>query len=363
MITLENVTKSIGSTPILHGVDLKIDEGEFVVLVGPSGSGKSTLLRLICGLDQPTSGDIYMNQSCVTELEPVERDIAMVFQSYALYPHLTVFDNLVFPLESVGWPKQQRTERVKQTLELLGLEHRAKHKPRALSGGERQRVAIGRAIVRQPKVFLFDEPLSNLDTVLRAEMRTEITALHQSLGTTMIYVTHDQVEAMTMADKVGVVNQGRVEQFDTPLNLYHYPVNQFVARFIGQQRMNLIPARIKDIGNDMLCVVDANGHHYSPRVNSKGCKVGDRVTVGLRPESLSLSRGDSTISMTCQRREALGHVSHLFGHLKDSTPMTATLYTELPKYQQITLHYCSSSLHLFDETGMAYPRLAHETRE
>ncbi|MGL6261759.1 ABC transporter ATP-binding protein [Vibrio sp. WXL210] len=363
MIALEKVTKSIGKTPILHGIDLKVDEGEFIVLVGPSGSGKSTLLRLICGLDQPTSGDIYMKQRCVTELEPVERDIAMVFQSYALYPHLTVFDNLAFPLESAGWPKPQRIERVNQTLALLGLEHRAKHKPKALSGGERQRVAIGRAIVRRPKVFLFDEPLSNLDTVLRTEMRAEITALHQSLGSTMIYVTHDQVEAMTMADKVGVVHQGRIEQFDTPLNLYHYPVNQFVARFIGQQRINLIPAQVTEIVDGALSVVDANGHHYRPKVHSQGCKVGDRVTVGLRPESLSLCGGDSAIRMTCQRREALGHVSHLFGHLEDSTPLTATLYTELPKAQHITLHYCSSSLHLFDAAGVAYSRLAHETKE
>ena len=243
-VTLKSVTKSYGATPVLHGIDIDIADGEFVVLVGPSGCGKSTLLRMIAGLETISSGDISIGSRVVNDLEPKDRDIAMVFQNYALYPHMTVATNMGFSLEHRGASKAEISERVNWAADILGLKPLLDRFPRQLSGGQRQRVAMGRAIVRNPQVFLFDEPLSNLDAKLRVVMRGEIKGLHQRLGVTTVYVTHDQVEAMTMADKIVVMNGGRIEQIGAPLDLYDRPANLFVAGFIGSPAMNLIGGTI-----------------------------------------------------------------------------------------------------------------------
>src|SRR5262245_13177217 len=240
-VTLKDVRKSFGSTEVLHGVDVAVEDGEFCVLVGPSGCGKSTLLRMIAGLEEISAGTISIGERVVNGVAPKERDIAMVFQNYALYPHMSVFDNMAFSLKLAGEPREETRLRVEEAAMILGLQEYLKRYPRQLSGGQRQRVAMGRAIVRKPQVFLFDEPLSNLDAKLRVAMRTEIKALHQRLKTTSIYVTHDQIEAMTMADKIVVMNMGKVEQTGAPLDLYDNPANLFVAGFIGSPAMNFLP--------------------------------------------------------------------------------------------------------------------------
>jgi multiple sugar transport system ATP-binding protein len=249
-VTLSGVRKSFGSTEVVHGVDIAIEDGRFCVLVGPSGCGKSTLLRMIAGLEEISAGTIAIGRRVVNAVPPKERDIAMVFQNYALYPHMTVFDNMAFSLKVAGEPKDTARRRVEEAAEILGLGDFLGRYPRQLSGGQRQRVAMGRAIVRKPQVFLFDEPLSNLDAKLRVAMRTEIKALHQRLKTTSIYVTHDQIEAMTMADKIVVMNAGGVEQIGSPLELYDNPANLFVAGFIGSPAMNFLPERRN--GRDVL---------------------------------------------------------------------------------------------------------------
>ena len=249
-VTLSGVRKNFGSTAVLHGVDVAVEDGEFCVLVGPSGCGKSTLLRMIAGLEEISGGTISIGPRVVNTVAPKERDIAMVFQNYALYPHMSVFDNMAFSLKLAGESKDATRQRVEEAALILGLQEYLKRYPRQLSGGQRQRVAMGRAIVRKPQVFLFDEPLSNLDAKLRVAMRTEIKALHQRLRTTSIYVTHDQIEAMTMADKIVVMNAGRVEQTGSPLDLYDNPANLFVAGFIGSPAMNFLPERRN--GRDVL---------------------------------------------------------------------------------------------------------------
>jgi multiple sugar transport system ATP-binding protein len=260
-VNLSAVRKSFGSTQVVHGVNVDIKDGEFCVLVGPSGCGKSTLLRMIAGLEEISGGEIRIGDRVVNTVPPKERDIAMVFQNYALYPHMTVYDNIVFSLKLANVPADEARRRVEEAAAILGLTEYFHRYPRQLSGGQRQRVAMGRAIVRKPQVFLFDEPLSNLDAKLRVSMRTEIKALHQRLTTTAIYVTHDQIEAMTMADKIVVMNAGKVEQIGTPLELYDHPANLFVAGFIGSPAMNFIPER----------------------------RDGKDVLVGIRPEHLSIA--------------------------------------------------------------------------
>jgi multiple sugar transport system ATP-binding protein len=249
-VTLRGVRKAFGATEVVHGVDVAIEDGEFCVLVGPSGCGKSTLLRMIAGLEEISAGEISIGARVVNAVAPKERDIAMVFQNYALYPHMTVYENMAFSLKLAGQPKDTVTRRVEDTAQILGLTEYLARYPRQLSGGQRQRVAMGRAIVRDPQVFLFDEPLSNLDAKLRVAMRTEIKSLHQRLQTTSVYVTHDQIEAMTMADKIVVMNAGRVEQVGSPLELYDDPRNLFVAGFIGSPAMNFMPERRN--GRDVL---------------------------------------------------------------------------------------------------------------
>ena len=254
-VTLRQVRKSFGTTPVVHGVDIAIADGEFCVLVGPSGCGKSTLLRMIAGLEEIGAGEIAIGGRVVNNVAPKERDIAMVFQNYALYPHMSVHDNMAFSLKLAGEPAEAIRRRVEEAAQILGLMEYLQRYPRQLSGGQRQRVAMGRAIVRKPQVFLFDEPLSNLDAKLRVQMRTEIKALHQRLKTTSIYVTHDQIEAMTMADKIVVMNGGNVEQIGGPLELYDNPANLFVAGFIGSPAMNFLPGKVARTGAALSVVV------------------------------------------------------------------------------------------------------------
>jgi len=279
-VVLKNITKSFGSVEVLKGINLEIEDGSFCVFVGPSGCGKSTLLRIISGLEEESSGTLEIDGKDVSSVEPSERGIAMVFQNYALYPHRTVRENIGFGLSLARRPKAEIKARVDAAAASLQLEHLMDRKPKALSGGQRQRVAIGRAIVRDPKVFLFDEPLSNLDAALRSQMRMELTDLHKKLGTTMIYVTHDQVEAMTMADKIVVLNAGRIEQVGSPMELYDRPASAFVAGFIGSPKMNL----------------------YEGEVAAKlGCK-----TYGIRPEHIALSTDKGKWKCTVRHIERLG---------------------------------------------------------
>lgn len=283
-VTLSDIRKSYGAVKTIHGIDLAITDGEFVVLVGPSGCGKSTLLRMIAGLETITGGELRIGERVVNDLDPKDRDIAMVFQSYALYPHMTVASNMGFSLEHRGSSKQEIAEKVNWAADILGLAQLLDRYPRQLSGGQRQRVAMGRAIVRNPQVFLFDEPLSNLDAKLRVVMRGEIKALHQKLKTTTIYVTHDQVEAMTMADRVVVLNGGRVEQIGTPLELYDRPANQFVAGFIGSPSMNFLSGTITERGFETAGIV-------LPLPVSAAGFAGKQAVYGIRPEHFLLDAG------------------------------------------------------------------------
>ena len=280
-----NVKKSFGAQPIIKGVDVQIDDGEFVILVGPSGCGKSTLLRMLAGLENITAGEIRIGEKVVNQMPPKERDIAMVFQNYALYPHMTVADNMAFSLKLKGASKSTIDERVRPAAEILGLSHLLERYPRQLSGGQRQRVAMGRAIVRDPQVFLFDEPLSNLDAKLRVAMRAEIKELHQRLKTTTVYVTHDQIEAMTMADKIVVMHDGIVEQIGAPLDLYDRPVNLFVAGFIGSPSMNMIKGRVDAADASRFIAID--GTVLPVRDPSESTKGRDLV-YGIRPEAMRL---------------------------------------------------------------------------
>lgn len=285
-VTLAGVRKSFGSTEVVHGVDVAVDDGEFCVLVGPSGCGKSTLLRMIAGLEEISGGVVMIGERVVNSVPPKQRDIAMVFQNYALYPHMTVFDNMAFSLKLAGEPKEAMRKRVNDAAQILGLMEYLGRYPRQLSGGQRQRVAMGRAIVRKPQVFLFDEPLSNLDAKLRVAMRTEIKALHLRLKTTSIYVTHDQIEAMTMADKIVVMNGGRVEQIGSPLELYDNPVNQFVAGFIGSPAMNFFAGRMARNGAGPAVAV-GDGIHLPMPLHADVAE-GREVVVGVRPEHFAV---------------------------------------------------------------------------
>ena len=288
-VTIQEVKKNFGDTPILHGVDIDIQDGSFTVLVGPSGCGKSTLLRMIAGLEQISGGEIRIGARRVNELQPKERDIAMVFQNYALYPHMTVRENMAFSLALAKQSKAEIETKVGRAAEILALMPLLDRYPRQLSGGQRQRVAMGRAIVRDPQVFLFDEPLSNLDAKLRVAMRSEIKELHQRLKTTSIYVTHDQIEAMTMGDKIVVMRDGRIEQTGSPLDLYDHPANQFVAGFIGSPAMNFLPGTLRRSA-DAAHIELHDGTRLAAPLRSGGAD-GQAVVFGTRPEHLTLTDG------------------------------------------------------------------------
>src|SRR6186713_2552940 len=281
-VAIRDVRKAFGATSVIHGVDISIGDGEFVVLVGPSGCGKSTLLRMIAGLENITAGEIRIGERVVNHVPPKERDVAMVFQNYALYPHMTVADNMAFSMKLRGAPKNEIDERVNRAAAILGLSQLLQRFPRQLSGGQRQRVAMGRAIVRDPQVFLFDEPLSNLDAKLRVQMRTEIKELHQRLKTTTVYVTHDQIEAMTMADKIVVMHDGIVEQIGAPLDLYDHPANLFVAGFIGSPAMNFLPGTLKRANGT--AHVELAGGTRVPAPLGAGGEEGQKIVLGTRPE-------------------------------------------------------------------------------
>ena len=306
-VSFRNVEKSFGSTKIIHGIGFDIADGEFTVLVGPSGCGKSTLLRMLAGLEEISAGSIAIDDRVVNELESKDRDIAMVFQSYALYPHMTVRDNMGFSLKLRKDAKKRIDERVARAAKILNLEPYLERYPRELSGGQRQRVAMGRAIVRDPKVFLFDEPLSNLDAKLRVAMRAEIKALHQRLKTTTVYVTHDQVEAMTMADRIAVMNEGRIEQLGAPLELYDRPANLFVAQFIGSPAMNVFDGTLKN-GS-----VEALGASWPAPQNRGGD--GQAVKYGIRPEHLQLGRDGVPAEVVVV--EPMGHETELLVRIND----------------------------------------------
>jgi multiple sugar transport system ATP-binding protein len=305
-VTIRDLRKSYGSTQVIHGVDVDIADGEFVVLVGPSGCGKSTLLRMIAGLEGISSGTIAIGDKVVNSLPPSERDIAMVFQNYALYPHKTVASNMAFALRMRRMDKSEIADRVKRAAEILGLTPYLDRYPRALSGGQRQRVAMGRAIVRDPRVFLFDEPLSNLDAKLRVQMRTEIRELHQRLKTTTVYVTHDQIEAMTMADKIVVMQGGHIEQVGSPLELYDRPANTFVAGFIGSPSMNMLPGSVRANGGAPGIAI---GDLVLPMDGPAGLADGQPVTVGIRPENLTLA--DAGLPATVSVIEPTGAETHV----------------------------------------------------
>jgi len=328
-LELANVVKTFDKATIIHGVDLTVSDGEFVVFVGPSGCGKSTLLRIISGLEPASSGDIRIDGKRVNEVSAAHRGCSMVFQSYALYPHMSVYDNMAFGLENLGVAKALIESKVSAAAAMLQLTPLLQRKPTQLSGGQRQRVAIGRSIVREPKLFLFDEPLSNLDAELRVSMRAEIRDLHARLGATMIYVTHDQVEAMTMADKIVVLRAGRIEQVGSPLELYNRPCNQFVAGFIGSPRMNFVPA-----------------------AEMPGAKAGAQ-TVGIRPEHAQLS-SDGPLQLAVSQVEQLGSTSILHGKVVEGVPFELILsgQTSIKRGDTVRVSAPAEQLHYFDQNGL-----------
>lgn len=318
-LRLSNVRKSFGKVEVVHGVDLTFASGELVVLVGPSGCGKSTLLRMIAGLEQVTEGAILIDGEDVTRTDPSKRGIAMVFQSYALYPHMTVEENMSFGLEMAGVPKEERREIVRKAAGILNIEPYLDRKPKALSGGQRQRVAIGRAIVRNPKIFLFDEPLSNLDAELRVRMRLEIAKLHARLGATMVYVTHDQVEAMTLASRIVVLREGRVEQAGTPMELYDNPDNMFVAGFIGSPKMNFLPAQLAGRGPSGEAVVSLpslGSVTLSIPLRNPNATLPERLMAGVRPECFHpyTSGNGVAVSLRADAIEMFGNVSFVHSY-------------------------------------------------
>ena len=345
-VDIRGVHKAFGPTKVIHGVDISIEDEEFVVLVGPSGCGKSTLLRMIAGLEQISDGEIAIGGKVVNDVAPKDRDIAMVFQNYALYPHMTVYDNMAFSLKLRKAEKALIDQRVRQAAEILGLNPYLDRYPRQLSGGQRQRVAMGRAIVRDPQVFLFDEPLSNLDAKLRVQMRTEIKALHQRLKTTSIYVTHDQVEAMTMADRIVVMHDGIVEQVGSPLELYDNPANTFVAGFIGSPAMNFFQGTLRRNGGIW---VEAEDGTKLPAPGNVGGSDGQKVVYGVRPEHLTLAGGSSGVPAKVEVVEPTGADTLVFS--KIAGVHTCAVFSERHDFrpgQEIKLQPRLDVVHLFD---------------
>jgi ABC-type sugar transport system ATPase subunit len=345
-LTLHQIKKSFGKTAVLHGIDLSVDEGEFVVFVGPSGCGKSTLLRLIAGLEAADAGSIHFGGRELTHAPPSQRQVAMVFQSYALYPHMTVRQNLSFGMRMRGVPRSTIDAKLAQAVRVLQLEPYLERKPGELSGGQCQRVAIGRALVQEPAVFLFDEPLSNLDAELRLHMRVEIKSLHQQLGKTMVYVTHDQLEAMTLADRIVVLRAGRIEQQGAPLALYERPANVFVAGFIGSPAMNLFPA---DFNAGQATLADGSALKVAADVAGPG-------TLGVRPEHLRVD-AEGPLLLHVQVVEALGATRYVHG-LCAGQPACAELRDGAAPRPGATLRLTPTQLHVFDAAGQRVPSAA-----
>ena len=349
-IQLQNVRKSFGATHVIKGVDIDIDDGEFCVFVGPSGCGKSTLLRMIAGLEDITSGTLTIGDRVVNDLPPKDRGIAMVFQSYAIFPHMTVRENVAFGLTISGMPKDQKAAKVAEAARILQMEHLLDRTPSQLSGGQRQRVAIGRAIVRDPAVFLFDEPLSNLDAALRMDMRMEIGKLHQDLKATMIYVTHDQVEAMTLADKIVVLRAGEVMQIGAPMDLYHHPANLFVAGFLGSPSMNFLDVTVQGRDGEALVVSNAT---LDPVAVPTGvqAKVGDKLVLGIRPQYLriSLDPAQGRLHGSVALTERLGAETIVNLRMKDGSQIIAALGEDAvyDLGREVSLTFDTARAHLF----------------
>jgi sn-glycerol 3-phosphate transport system ATP-binding protein len=345
-ISLSGVKKSFGKTHVIHGIDIEIADGELIVIVGPSGCGKSTLLRMVAGLETVSAGEIRIGGQVVNDREPMDRNIAMVFQNYALYPHMSVFDNMAYGLKIARTSKDEISRRVADAAKLLQLDGLLQRKPRELSGGQRQRVAMGRAIVRKPEAFLFDEPLSNLDAKLRVQMRLEIKALQSDLGVTSLYVTHDQVEAMTMADRMIVMNEGRAEQIGAPLDVYMRPATLFAAQFIGSPSMNVLPATV---GASELTLENGAGFDIPQAVTGP-------VLLGIRPEQLSPD-DNGPIALETTMTEPLGATTLVHGHLAGTTtPITASVPGALPLADASAVMRFSvdrENIHLFDPNTTA----------
>ncbi|WP_011582175.1 MULTISPECIES: ABC transporter ATP-binding protein [Chelativorans] len=353
-VLLKNIKKSYGATEVIHGIDLEIKTGEFVVFVGPSGCGKSTLLRMIAGLETITGGDMYIGEERVNDIPPSQRGIAMVFQSYALYPHMSVFDNMAFGMRIAKKPKAEIEKRVREAAEILHLTPYLDRLPKALSGGQRQRVAIGRAIVRDPKVFLFDEPLSNLDAALRVATRIEIAKLKESMPeSTMIYVTHDQVEAMTLADRIVVLSAGNIEQVGAPIELYERPANLFVAQFIGSPAMNMQRAKIERAGEQT--TISLGKHKADLPIPSSADMTGQEIHLGVRPEDLTIaSNGSGLIDGRVNIVESLGEVTNVYLDVENAPQPIIVKLPGVQKFKRgeiVSLAAEPSKMHLFNEKG------------
>jgi len=357
-LRLRGLCKSYGDVEVIKNVDLDINDRDFVVFVGPSGCGKSTLLRMIAGLEEITSGDLMIDGERVNDVPPAERGLAMVFQSYALYPHMTVRDNMGFALRLAGVPKGERDKKVGEAAGILQLEPFLDRKPGALSGGQRQRVAIGRAIVRAPRVFLFDEPLSNLDASLRGQMRIELARLHDELDATMIYVTHDQVEAMTLADKIVVLQLGIIEQAGSPLELYHHPENLFVAGFIGSPKMNFLEAKAVDADASGVTVELANQDRITVDVAPGQVSQGEPLTLGVRPEHLKVTSEGGDVNGEVLVAERLGGETYLYTQISDGTMLVVQADGENPTkvHDRIGVVIDGRVCHLFKQDGSAVRR-------
>ena len=358
-LSIEGARKSFGETEVLKGVSIEVADGEFTVIVGPSGCGKSTLLRSVAGLEELTGGRILIGERDVTDLAPSARGIAMVFQSYALYPHLTVYENMAFGLRIAKADKSEIARQVQRAAEILNIESLLGRKPAALSGGQRQRVAIGRAIVRQPEIFLFDEPLSNLDADLRVRMRYEFAALHRTLGTTTLYVTHDQVEAMTLADRIIVLRDGQIEQVGTPRELYERPANIFVAQFLGTPRMNIVPVTVSGAGQATF----SDGRIVALPPHAEALPTGTRLSIGIRPEDIAIGPASDALPHRIGFIERLGGLAtiHLHGATGDE-PLACQLRDDgsLREGDVVPVLLPADRLHLFDAEGRA---LHGEARE
>ncbi len=350
-VKLVNVSKIYeGGHKAVHNVNIEIKDKEFVVLVGPSGCGKTTTLRMIAGLEDISEGDLFIDGVRVNDVSPKDRDIAMVFQNYALYPHMTVYENMAFGLKLRKYDKKEIDQRVKNAAKILGIDKYLSRKPKALSGGQRQRVAVGRAIVRNPKVFLFDEPLSNLDAKLRVQMRTEISKLHRELNATMIYVTHDQVEAMTMGDRIVIMKDGFIQQIDTPLNLYNYPTNKFVAGFIGSPAMNFIEGIVTKLdgnlyfkGNEISLLISEN---YNYKLNNY---IDKPIYLGIRPEDIYISE-DGEFKFECEVVEPMGNETFLYFNLNGNQLVArVNIQKEIKAGERLNFTFNKNKLHIFDK--------------
>ena len=355
-LQLKALRKTYGAVEVIKGVDLTIEDGEFAVFVGPSGCGKSTLLRMIAGLEDITAGELFIGDKLCNAVEPRDRGIAMVFQNYALYPHMSVYDNVGFGLKLAGTPKEVRDQKIRDAARVLQMEHLLARKPSQLSGGQRQRVAIGRAIVRQPEVFLFDEPLSNLDAALRVDMRMEIAKLHNDLGATMVYVTHDQVEAMTLADKIVVLDGGVVQQVGSPIDLYQRPANLFVAGFIGSPKMNFVPVRVDAVDETGITVSGQDVIKLRVPVSGGMVAIGDSLTLGVRPHDIALATSGAILGRVALI-ERLGNETIVNIELPSGASWLAVLAGDhsLNRGESLALDTNAEKAMLFDSMGDALP--------